>query len=127
MLFSDPFGVRGRNRPEPAGDRDQCCEGLPERQNAGALAGSVERKDAKTPKTREARFTDDSRLIRRTRIKGRESLILAVKRAEDYPWGSLSRRVQGTSAAPPPLSESPAPMNRLWFEHVNQPQHVMKD
>ena len=46
-----------------------------------------------------------------------------VKRAEDYPWGSLSRRVQGASAAPPPLAESPVPLGRLWTEHVNQPQH----
>jgi putative transposase len=46
-----------------------------------------------------------------------------VKRAEDYPWGSLSRRVNGAAAAPPPLAALPMPLGSRWVEHVNQPQH----
>ncbi len=46
-----------------------------------------------------------------------------VKRAEDYPWGSLPRRVLGIAAAPPLVSESPVPLGRQWVEHVNEPQH----
>ena len=45
-----------------------------------------------------------------------------VKRAEDWRWGSLYRRTQGTTEERALLAESPVPLGRLWRAHVNQPQ-----
>jgi len=47
-----------------------------------------------------------------------------VRRAEDYPWSSLPRRL-GTidpERAAIPLAEPPLPLSRKWLEHVNTPQ-----
>jgi putative transposase len=45
-----------------------------------------------------------------------------VKRAEDWRWGSLYRRVHGTPQERALLAEPPIPLRRGWIEHVNQPQ-----
>jgi putative transposase len=45
-----------------------------------------------------------------------------VTRAEEWRWGSLYRRTQGTAEQQSLLAESPAPLGRHWCEHVNQPQ-----
>ena len=48
-----------------------------------------------------------------------------MKRAEDYPWSSLHRRLSGAAdpeAAPISLAEPPVPLGRKWIEHVNLPQ-----
>ncbi len=43
-----------------------------------------------------------------------------VKQAEDWRWGSLWQRVQGTAL--PTLTEGPVPLPAEWSSHVNQPQ-----
>ena len=45
-----------------------------------------------------------------------------VKRAENWRWGSLYRRVHGTAEKQAMLSESPVPLGRSWCKHVNEPQ-----
>jgi putative transposase len=45
-----------------------------------------------------------------------------VRRAEDWRWGSLHRRVAGTSEERALLAEPPTPLGRNWVEHVNEPQ-----
>ena len=45
-----------------------------------------------------------------------------VTRAEEWRWGSLYRRTQGTAEERALLAESPVPLGRLWAEHVNQPE-----
>jgi putative transposase len=45
-----------------------------------------------------------------------------VERAETWRWGSLFRRTQGTAEERALLAESPVPMGRSWYAHVNQPQ-----
>lgn len=45
-----------------------------------------------------------------------------VDRAEDYPWSSLHRRIQGTPEQQQLLCDSPVPLGRAWVDHVNQPQ-----
>jgi putative transposase len=45
-----------------------------------------------------------------------------VERAEEWRWGSLFRRTQGTPEQRALLAESPAPLGRLWCQHVNEPQ-----
>jgi putative transposase len=42
--------------------------------------------------------------------------------AEDYPWSSLRRRIQGSPEQQQLLCESPVPLGRAWVSHVNQPQ-----
>ncbi len=43
-----------------------------------------------------------------------------VERAEQWPWGSLHRRVHGSADEQALLAESPVPLGRKWTEHVNQ-------
>ncbi|MCI0363232.1 MAG: transposase [Phycisphaerales bacterium] len=45
-----------------------------------------------------------------------------VTKAEAWRWGSLYRRVHGTPEERALLAESPVPLGRRWFEHVNEPQ-----
>jgi putative transposase len=45
-----------------------------------------------------------------------------VERAEDWRWGSLYRRTQGTVEQRRLLAESPVPLGRLWRQHANEPQ-----
>ena len=45
-----------------------------------------------------------------------------VERAEDWRWGSLYRRTQGTADEQALLTESPVALGRSWCEHVNRPQ-----
>lgn len=45
-----------------------------------------------------------------------------IERAEDWRWGSLYRRVHGTTKDRAWLVDSPAPLGRLWCDYVNEPQ-----
>ncbi len=45
-----------------------------------------------------------------------------VERAEQWRWGSLYRRTQGTAEERALLADSPVPLGRRWCEHVNGPQ-----
>ena len=45
-----------------------------------------------------------------------------VESAEDWRWGSLRRRTQGTPEEQSLLSDPPVRLNRLWVNHVNEPQ-----
>lgn len=45
-----------------------------------------------------------------------------VERAEQWRWGSLYRRTQGTAEERSLLADSPVPLGRLWCGHVNEPQ-----
>jgi putative transposase len=44
-----------------------------------------------------------------------------AKRAEDWQWGSLWRRVHGNAAHPSLLAEWPLPLPANWLHWVNQP------
>ena len=44
------------------------------------------------------------------------------ERAEDWRWGSLWRRVNGSAEQRKMLTEWPLPRPRQWVEHVNRPQ-----
>jgi putative transposase len=46
-----------------------------------------------------------------------------VERAEQWRWGSLYRRRDGTADERALLAESPVPLGRLWCDHVNKPQN----
>ena len=45
-----------------------------------------------------------------------------VEAAEDWRWGSLYRRTQGTAEERALLAESPVALGRLWTARVNRPQ-----
>ena len=45
-----------------------------------------------------------------------------VARADQWRWGSLYRRMQGTAEERALMAESPVPLGRQWCEHVNEPQ-----
>jgi putative transposase len=45
-----------------------------------------------------------------------------VARAEDWRWGSLHRRANGTPEEKALLSTGPVPLGPLWAQHVNRPQ-----
>jgi putative transposase len=45
-----------------------------------------------------------------------------VSRAENWRWGSLYRRTQGTADERALLTESPVPLGRLWTQRVNRSQ-----
>jgi putative transposase len=45
-----------------------------------------------------------------------------VRRAEQWRWGSLYRRLYGSPEEQALLAESPVPLGRQWRQHVNQPQ-----
>ena len=45
-----------------------------------------------------------------------------VERAEQWPWGSLHRRIHGTTEDQALLAESPVALGRQWTKHVNQPE-----
>lgn len=46
-----------------------------------------------------------------------------VKRAEQWPWGSLGYSSHQAAAGESPTpAKWPVPRSRLWIEHVNQPQ-----
>jgi len=44
-----------------------------------------------------------------------------VERAEDWPWCSLSRRLEGKADTVGFLTEGPEPWPPGWVEHVNEP------
>jgi putative transposase len=50
-----------------------------------------------------------------------------VRRAEDWRWGSLHRRVAGTSEERALLAEPPTPLGRNWLRHVNEPQSEVEE
>ncbi len=68
----------------------------------------------------------DEHLLRVLRYVERNPLrARLVKRAEDYPWGSLHQRLPGgvgPESAVIPLAEPPVPLGRKWVERVNRPQ-----
>jgi putative transposase len=43
-----------------------------------------------------------------------------VARAEEWPWGSLHRRINGSDDEQALLADSPVPLGRKWVEYVNQ-------
>jgi len=45
-----------------------------------------------------------------------------VKRAEDWRWSSLWRRVHGDDQPGPLLSAWPVPLPETWLQHVHEPQ-----
>lgn len=45
-----------------------------------------------------------------------------VRRAEDWRWGSLCRRLRGSAEQRRLLSHWPLPRPAAWARHVNQPQ-----
>ena len=45
-----------------------------------------------------------------------------AERAEEWRWGSLWRRVNGSPEQRTLLSDWPLPRPRQWVEHVNRPQ-----
>ena len=45
-----------------------------------------------------------------------------VPAAEQWRWGSLCRRTQGTPDERKLLTDSPVPLGKLWTEHVNRAQ-----
>jgi putative transposase len=45
-----------------------------------------------------------------------------VKRADEWRWGSLYRRLHGTAEELALLTDSPAPLGRNWLAHGNRPQ-----
>jgi len=45
-----------------------------------------------------------------------------VKRAEDWRWSSLWRRVRGDDQPGPLLSAWPVPLPETWLQHVHEPQ-----
>jgi putative transposase len=45
-----------------------------------------------------------------------------VRRAENWQWGSLRRRLAGAAEPPFPLSDWPLPRPSSWTQYVNQPQ-----
>ena len=45
-----------------------------------------------------------------------------VDRAQDWPWGSLHRRLQGDAEQQAILTDSPVSLGGNWAKHVNQPQ-----
>ena len=45
-----------------------------------------------------------------------------VRRAENWPWGSLSRWLRGSRDDQPLLAAWPVPRRPNWVEHVNTPQ-----
>ena len=45
-----------------------------------------------------------------------------VRRAEDWRYGSLWRRLHGTAESRAILSDWPVPRPRSWLQYVNQPQ-----
>src|SRR5262249_8533496 len=49
-----------------------------------------------------------------------------VKRAEDWPWGSLWRRTSGPAEARALLSPWPVPCPEGWLAFVNEPQSEAK-
>ena len=45
-----------------------------------------------------------------------------VDRAQDWPWGSLHRRLSDDAPQQAILTDSPVSLGRDWARHVNQPQ-----
>ena len=45
-----------------------------------------------------------------------------VQRAQDWPWGSLHRRLHGDDLQRAILTDSPVALGREWAKRVNQPQ-----
>ena len=45
-----------------------------------------------------------------------------VQKAEEWRWGSLYRRTQGTPEEKSLLADSPVPLGKDWDKYVNQPQ-----
>jgi putative transposase len=58
-----------------------------------------------------------SRYVERNALRAR-----LVKRAEDWRWGSLWRRVRGEAGLPRLLSAGPLALPDGWVTHVNQAQ-----
>jgi len=69
-------------------------------------------------------IAEDEHLLAVLRYIERNPLRAAlVERAEDWPWGSLHRRMFGTPEERAILAESPVRLGRNWCAHVNQPQN----
>jgi putative transposase len=45
-----------------------------------------------------------------------------VEKAEEWRWGSLYRRTQGTPEEQALLADSPVPLGKDWLKYVNQSQ-----
>ncbi len=66
---------------------------------------------------------DDEHFLTACRYVERNALRAnLVKRAEDWPWGSLWHRRKRNDYGKSVLSEWPVPCPRQWRQHVNQPQ-----
>ncbi len=50
-----------------------------------------------------------------------------VKRAEEWPWGSLWQRLRGEVEDRPELSAGPVPFRDDWVEWVNAPQTMAEE
>ena len=72
------------------------------------------------PVQKDGHFPAVCRYVERNALRAK-----LVKRAEDWPWSSLARRV--IRDAPPwlvPMRAWPADANRKWVEFVNRPETV---
>lgn len=66
---------------------------------------------------------DDEHLLTVARYVERNPLrALFVRRAEEWPWGSLWHRQRGDAVAATLLSAGPLPEPQGWLEWVNEPQ-----
>jgi len=65
-------------------------------------------------------LTDTNALVHAARAVERQALALGlVRRAQDWPWGSLAGRLDGDN--PLPLRSAPFLESRAWTEFVNAP------
>jgi putative transposase len=68
-------------------------------------------------------IASDGHLLAVLRYVERNSLRAGlVRRAEDWRWSSLYRRLHGSAEEQSLLSAPPVPLNRLWCDYVNRPQ-----
>ena len=68
-------------------------------------------------------IADDEHLLAVLRYVERNPLrAKLVKQAEEWRWGSLYRRTQGTAEERALLAEPPLALGRSWCDHVNRPQ-----
>jgi putative transposase len=69
------------------------------------------------PVQEDAHFSTVARYVERNALRGGK-----VKRAEDWQWGSLWRRLTGSPQQRQILSEWPVERRRDWLQWVNRPQ-----
>jgi putative transposase len=69
------------------------------------------------PIEQDAHFYTVARYVERNALRAK-----LVQQAEEWPWGSLHRWLQGSAEDRALLSPWPLPRNRGWVEHVNAPQ-----